>query len=168
MPHHNKQVPQDNEPEDLTETAQFLQNLRLKVFVGSIAALMMLYSFFGNIYRIPMQLEQLDKSIIEIKLTDEKRTARLNDIEKVLAAKEDLFAEIIRTRSRVEAIERLESSRTAMQAQLDRLESVTKDLTILLASTTTRLTELNANMTALKETTVETKRALEDIKRKSP
>ncbi|RTL07696.1 hypothetical protein EKK58_00720 [Candidatus Dependentiae bacterium] len=168
MPHHNKQVPQDNEPEDLTETARFLQNLRLKVFVGFTAALMMLYSFFGNIYRIPMQLEQLDKSIIEIKLTDEKRTARLNDIEKVLAAKEDLFAEIIRTRSRVEAIERLESSRTAMQAQLDRLESVTKDLTILLASTTTRLTELNANMTALKETTVETKRALEDIKRKSP
>lgn len=168
MPSHNKQASQDNETEDLTETAQFLQNLRLKVFVGFIAALMMLYSFFGNIYRVPMQLELLDKAIVEIKMIDDRQTTRLNDIEKVLAAKEDLFAEIVRTRTRVETIERLEASRTAMQQQLDRLEGVTKELTKLLDSTSTRLTELNANMTALKETHADTKRALEDIKRKTP
>ena len=168
MSHRQKQVPQDNDPEELTETAQFLQNLRLKVFVGFIAALMMLYSFFGNIYRVPMQLEQLDKAVIEIKQTDERQTARLNDIEKVLAAKEDLFAEVIRTRARVEAIERMEASRTAMQQQIDRLEGVTKELTRLLDSTSTRLTELNANMTALKETTAETKKALENVTRRTP
>lgn len=168
MSHRNKQVLQDNDAEELTETAQFLQNLRLKVFVGFIAALMMLYSFFGNIYRIPMQLEQIDKAVIEIKQVDERQTTRLNDIEKVLAAKEDLFSEVIRTRSRVETIERMEASRVAMQQQLDRLEGVTKELTRLLDNTSSRLTELNANMTALKETTADTKRALEDIKRKAP
>lgn len=168
MPHRQKQAPQDNDPEELTETAQFLQNLRLKVFVGFIASLMMLYSFFGNIYRVPMQLEGLDKSVVEIKQVDEKQTARLNDIEKVLAAKEDLFAEVVRTRARVEVIERMEASRTAMQQQIDRLEGVTKDLTRLLDSTSSRLTELNANMTALKETTADTKKALENITRKAP
>ena len=168
MSHRQKQVPQDNDPEELTETAQFLQNLRLKVFVGFIATLMMLYSFFGNIYRVPMQLEQLDKAVIEIKQTDERQTARLNDIEKVLAAKEDLFAEVVRTRARVEAIERMEASRIAMQQQIDRLEGVTKELTRLLDSTSTRLTELNANMTALKETTAETKKALENVTRRTP
>lgn len=168
MSHRQKQVPQDNNPEELTETAQFLQNLRLKVFVGFIATLMMLYSFFGNIYRIPMQLEQLDKAVVEIEQTDERQTARLNDIEKVLAAKEDLFAEVVRTRARVETIERMEASRMAMQQQIDRLEGVTKELTRLLDSTSTRLTELNANMTALKETTSETKKALENVMRKTP
>ncbi len=168
MSHRQKQVPQDNDPEELTETAQFLQDLRLKVFVGFIATLMMLYSFFGNIYRVPMQLEQLDKAVIEIKQTDERQTARLNDIEKVLAAKEDLFAEVVRTRARVEAIERMEASRIAMQQQIDRLEGVTKELTRLLDSTSTRLTELNANMTALKETTAETKKALENVTRRTP
>lgn len=168
MAHTQKQVLLDKDQEELTETAQFLQNLRLKVFVGFIASLMMLYSFFGNIYRVPMQMEQLDKAVVEIKQVDERQTSRLNDIEKVLAAKEDLFAEIVRTRARVETIERLEASRSSMQTQLDRLEGVTKELTILLANTSTRMTELNVNMTALKETTAETKRALEDIKRKTP
>ena len=168
MPHRQKQVPPDNNQEELTETAQFLQNLRLKVFVGFIATLMMLYSFFGNIYRVPMQLEQLDKAVTEIEQIDERQTARLNDIEKALAAKEDLFAEVVRTRARVEAIERMEASRIAMQQQIDRLEGVTKELTRLLDSTSTRLTELNANMTALKETTVETKKALENVTRRTP
>lgn len=168
MSHKPKQAIQEEEQEDLTETAQFLNNLRLKVFVGFIAALMMLYSFFGNIYRVPLQLEQLEKDIVALKQVDERQVSRVNDIEKVLAAKEDLFAEVVRTRARVETIERLEASRSSMQVQLDRLEGVTKDLTKLLDSTSTRLTELNANMSALKETTLDTKKALEDIKRKAP
>ena len=168
MSHKPKQALQEEEQEDLTETAQFLNNLRLKVFVGFIAALMMLYSFFGNIYRVPLQLEQLEKDIVALKQVDERQVSRVNDIEKVLAAKEDLFAEVVRTRARVETIERLEASRSSMQVQLDRLEGVTKDLTKLLDSTSTRLTELNANMSALKETTLDTKKALEDIKRKAP
>jgi hypothetical protein len=44
-----------------------------------------------------------------------------------------------------------------MQHQLDRLEGVTKDLTRLLDNTSSRLTGVNANMTALKETTADTK-----------
>lgn len=176
MPTRSKPAPSDEDPEDLTETAQFLQNLRLKVFVGFIATLMMLYSFFGSIYRIPLQMEQLEKEIVTLKQSDltelkqeqGKQNLRIYEIEKILASKEDLFNEVIRTRSRVEAIERLEASRIAMQQQLDRLELVTKELAGLLDKTSTRLTELNANMSALKEASVETKKALEDIKRKTP
>lgn len=161
-----KQAPE--ETADLPETAQFLQNLRLKVFVGFVAALMMLYSFFGNIYRVPMQLEQHGSALVELKQNDEKHAERLSSMEKVFAAKEELFAEITRTRNRVEHLERLEANRVAMQQQMDRLEGVTKEITRLLDSTSIRLTELNAHMIALKETTADTKRALEDVKRKTP
>lgn len=153
---------------ELSETAQFLNKLRLKFFIGFVSALMVLYSFFGNIYRVPMQLDQLEKDQAVMKAADERTINRVIELEKVLAAKEDLFGEIVRTRQRVEAIERLEASRIAMQLQLDRLEGVTKDVTRLLDNTSSRLTELNANMAALKETTADTKRALEDIKRKAP
>jgi chromosome segregation ATPase len=169
MSHRLKQAIQEEDHEmELSETAQFLNNLRLKFFVGFVSALMVLYSFFGNIYRVPMQLDQLEKDQAVMKASEERVINRVIELEKVLAAKEDLFGEIVRTRQRVEAIERLEASRIAMQQQLDRLEGVTKDVTRLLDNTSSRLTELNANMAALKETTADTKRALEDIKRKAP
>lgn len=161
--------PQKNQPaasDELSETAQFLDNLRVKAMAGFITILMVLYSFFGSIYRIPTQMEQHGKEIVVLQTTSDKAVTRLIEIEKILAANSDTFTEVQRSRERIEAIEKREASRSTMQQQVDKLEEATRELAKLLDSTSLRLSELNINVGALKETTTETRRALEELKRK--
>lgn len=158
----------DKQPVELGEIAEFLNNLRTKAFVGFVTALMVLYSFFGNIYRIPMQLEIQHKDIATMEADIQSNVKRLNDVEKLLATKEELFLDISRQRVRIEALERTVTAQVSMQQQLDRLERVTGDLAKLLDSTATKLTELNITVGNIKEVTVENKRVLEEVKRRAP
>ena len=119
-------VEEDEDLGELVDTAKFLNSLRLKVFIGFIGGLMLLYSFFGNIYRVPLQMEQHDRDIAAMKATDETLRNRVIDLEKTLAVKEALLSEIAQHRTRIEAIERADASRNSMQQQLDRLEGVTR------------------------------------------
>ncbi len=155
--------PSSEEPSDPT---QLLDGLRLKVFAGFVGVLMLMYSFFGSIYRVPMQLEQQQKEIAAVFVINEKVNDRIVALERVIATKEDLFAEIVRSRARIEVLERAEASRVSMQQQLDRLETVTRELTKILDNTSARLTELSINVVTLKEAAVETRRAIEELKRK--
>jgi len=152
--------------DELNDADQFINELRLTAITTFIAALMLRYSFFGNIYRIPTQMEQHGKDITVLQTTSEKTITRVTEIEKILAAKDDVFAEVGRSKLRIEALERMEINRQNMQVQINNLEAVTKELAKLLDSTSLRLSELNINVSALKETAIETKRALEELKRK--
>lgn len=159
---HKNQPP----PDELSDTTQFLENLRLRAMATFLGTLMLLYSFFGSIYRVPTQMEQQGKEIVTLQAMSDKTLTRVNELEKFLATKEDAFAEVARSRQRIETLEKIEAGRVSMQQQIDRLDSTSKELAKLLDNTSLRLSELNVTVTALKETVAETRRTLEDLKRK--
>lgn len=154
--------------DELEESSELLSVQRMRALAYFISGLMVVYSFFGNIYRVPMQIEQQAKEIVIMQKGIERNTFKLADIDKILASKESVFLEVQTTRTRVEAIERLLSAQAGIQQQLDRLDTTTKELAKLIDVSSTKITELNINVINLKDTAADTKRMLDDVKRKQP
>ena len=129
---------------------------------------MLFYSFFGNIYRVPMQLEQQGKDLAVVQAAGEKNTEKVISLERYLATKEDTLAEVGRSRARIESLERVIAAQGSMQQQLDRMDNTFKDLARILDSVGTKMTELHVTVQNLKETSVETRRMVDEVKRKQP
>jgi len=147
-------------PRDLVDV------LRLKATTLFVGLLMTVYSFFGSVYRIPVELEQQGKALTALTEKYEKVSLHVQDVERQLAVKEAAFSEITRNRSRIEAMEKVVSQQGNLQAELDRLALSTKEITKLLDLNAIKLVELSINVANLKESAAGTKQALDEIKRK--
>lgn len=143
-----------------------LSALRIKTVATFISALMVLYSFFGSIYRIPIQMEQHSKELMKLEATLEAINAKVTDVEKKVISKEEILLESIRTRTRVELLEKAEAGEVATQAQIERLTADWKELTHRIDTLSTQIAQLSANVVTLKETVAETHRSLDELKSK--
>ena len=150
-----------------TDTADtFLSAMRVKTVAVFISTLMVLYAFFGSIYRIPIQMEQHSKEILRIETTLESVNAKLIEVEKRVISKDEMLTEAVRTRARVDALEKAEVMQVATQGQITRLNSDWKEITQQLDSLSTQLSALGANVAMLKEAMTETRKAVDELKRK--
>lgn len=176
-------TPHREEPDD---TVDFLNNLRIKALAAFIGILMVLYSFFGSIYRVPVQLELHEKSIVASQAVFEKHVAdnlqqystlnssldkiedRLTELEKTVVGRTELLTEAGRTRGRVDTIEKTLAAQSVMQEQLAYLRDTTKILTQQFDALSIKLTELTVHINNIKEAEVETRRLLDENRKKQP
>ena len=161
-----KETPVEAPAEDLGEAAEFLNGLRKKALTTFIGTLMVLYSFFGNIYRIPMQIEQQGKEVGVLQTGRDVLDHRLSDLEKLAAARGVMLAEAAAVGSRVNKLEDASVTQGVLQSQVAALGDATKQLTKVLDTVGNKLTELSVNVTILKETNLETRRSIDELKRK--
>lgn len=111
-------------------------------------------------------MEQHSKEILRIETTLESVNAKLIEVEKRVISKDEMLTEAVRTRARVDALEKAEVMQVATQGQITRLNSDWKEITQQLDSLSTQLSALGANVAMLKEAMTETRKAVDELKRK--
>ena len=166
MPRRLKEKEEVPDSEELSEAADYIGLLRKKSLAVVLGALMTLYSFFGAIYRIPVALDQHTEKIAAVEGAVKADGGRITDLEKQGVVTTYDLAEALRTKARVDTLEKAMAGSAVMQLQIQRLEEATKELTKAVDLLGNRLVELNGSVTTLKDTNVETRRAIEELKRK--
>lgn len=146
-----------------------LTGMRLKAFGAFIGILMTLYSFFGSIYRMPMQLEMHTKELLTIQQNIEKQANKLSTLEMTIIGRSEIIAESVRTRQRVDLLEKQVVTHGLMQQQIIKVEEVTRELTRQLDLLNSHVLELNINANNLKDSVADMRRTLQDeVKKKQP